>query len=89
LIDSLAQAIPTVDIDCRRHTYVTRNRARFGAHQFQEHLSDALVQTTWFSDGLRIIEAGSRHRNDVDARGLLCLLDRNQGLAILEDTGRS
>src|SRR3989337_917237 len=29
---------------------------RFGAHQFQEHMSDTLVYATWFSGGLRIVD---------------------------------
>ena len=29
---------------------------RFGAHQFQEHLSDSLVYCAWFSGGLRIVD---------------------------------
>jgi len=29
---------------------------RFGAHQFQEHMSDTLVHVTWFSGGLRIVD---------------------------------
>ena len=29
---------------------------RFGAHQFQEHMSDTLVYCTWFSGGLRIVD---------------------------------
>jgi len=28
---------------------------RFGAHQFQEHMSDTLVYCAWFSGGLRIV----------------------------------
>ncbi len=85
------------------------DRGRFGAHQFQEHLSDTLVCTAWFSGGLRIIDiadptlprevghfipdpsAGfaSPQSNDVDIdrRGLIYLLDRDQGLDILEYTG--
>ena len=79
---------------------------RFGAHQFQEHMSDTLVHATWFSGGLRIIDIAdptqprevghfipepasgqsSPQSNDVDVdgRGLIYLLDRNQGLDILE-----
>ena len=82
---------------------------RFGAHQFQEHLSDTLVYVTWFSGGLRIVDVAdpllprevghfipeptggnaSPQSNDVDVdkRGLIYLLDRNQGLDILEYTG--
>ena len=82
---------------------------RFGAHQFQEHMSDTLVFATWFSGGLRIVDVadpllprevghfipepgggfGSPQSNDVDVdkRGLIYLLDRNQGLDILEYTG--
>src|SRR3954471_7249256 len=29
---------------------------RFGAHQFQEHMSDTLVYCTWFAGGLRIVD---------------------------------
>ena len=79
---------------------------RFGAHQFQEHMSDTLVYATWFSGGLRIVDIAdptqprevghfipqpsggfsSPQSNDVDVdeRGLIYLLDRNQGLDILE-----
>ena len=79
---------------------------RFGAHQFQEHMSDTLVYAAWFSGGLRIVDIAdpmqprevghfipepsggfpSPQSNDVDvdARGLIYLLDRNQGLDILE-----
>jgi hypothetical protein len=79
---------------------------RFGAHQFQEHMSDTLVYATWFSGGLRIIdiadpsqprevghfmpEPSGGHKSpqsndvDVDERGLVYLLDRDQGLDILE-----
>ena len=86
------------------------DRGRFGAHQFQEHMSDTLVYVTWFSGGLRIIDiadptlphevghfipppaAGfaSPQSNDVDVdkRGLIYVLDRDQGLDILEYTGR-
>ena len=82
---------------------------RFGAHQFQEHMSDTLVYATWFSGGLRIVDVAdpalprevghfipepsggnsSPQSNDVDVdqRGLIYLLDRNQGLDILEYTG--
>jgi hypothetical protein len=82
---------------------------RFGAHQFQEHMSDTLVYASWFSGGLRIVDiadptqprevghyipepaAGfaSPQSNDVDVdeRGLIYLLDRNQGLDILEYAG--
>ena len=79
---------------------------RFGAHQFQEHMSDTLVYATWFSGGLRIVDiadpmqprevghfipepsggfSGPQSNDvDVDGRGLIYLLDRNQGLDILE-----
>lgn len=79
---------------------------RFGAHQFQEHMSDTLVYAAWFSGGLRIVDiadpmqprevghfipepsggfpAPQSNDVDVDARGLIYLLDRNQGLDILE-----
>jgi hypothetical protein len=82
---------------------------RFGAHQFQEHMSDTLVYVTWFSGGLRIVDVAdpllprevghfipepgggfdSPQSNDVDVdqRGFIYLLDRNQGLDILEYTG--
>lgn len=82
---------------------------RFGAHQFQEHLSDTLVYVTWFAGGLRIVdvadptlprevghfipEPGAGHSSpqsndvDVDRRGLIYLLDRDQGLDILEYVG--
>jgi hypothetical protein len=30
--------------------------ARFGAHQFQEHLETTRVYATWFSGGLRIVD---------------------------------
>ena len=30
--------------------------SRFGAHQFQEHMSDTLVCCAWFSGGLRIVD---------------------------------
>ena len=36
----------------------SRAPGRFGAHQFQEHLDDTLVFTTWFSGGLRVIDVG-------------------------------
>ena len=29
---------------------------RFGAHQFQEHMTDTLVYSAWFSGGLRITD---------------------------------
>jgi hypothetical protein len=82
---------------------------RFGAHQFQEHMSGTLVYAAWFSGGLRIVdiadpalprevghfipEPAGGHASpqsndvDVDKRGLVYLLDRNQGLDILEYTG--
>ena len=84
----------------------SRSGGRFGAHQFQEHLSDTLVFVTWFSGGLRIVdiknpllpeevghfipEPGRGHLVpqsndvDVDSRGLVYLLDRLNGLDILE-----
>ncbi|OGA47840.1 MAG: RNA polymerase subunit sigma-70 [Betaproteobacteria bacterium RIFCSPLOWO2_12_FULL_63_13] len=84
-------------------------RGRFGAHQFQEHLSDTLVYVTWFAGGLRIVDVAdptlprevghfipepgagqtSPQSNDVDVdkRGLIYLLDRDQGLDILEYAG--
>ncbi|MCS5659365.1 MAG: RNA polymerase subunit sigma-70, partial [Dehalococcoidia bacterium] len=30
--------------------------ARFGAHQFQDHLDNSLVYCTWFSGGLRVVD---------------------------------
>ncbi len=30
--------------------------SRFGAHQFQEHMSDTLIYCAWFSGGLRIVD---------------------------------
>lgn len=30
--------------------------ARFGAHQFQEHMRDTLVYCAWFSGGLRVVD---------------------------------
>jgi hypothetical protein len=79
---------------------------RFGAHQFQEHMSDTLVYAAWFGGGLRIVDIadpmqprevghfipepgggfpGPQSNDvDVDGRGLIYLLDRNQGLDILE-----
>lgn len=30
--------------------------ARFGAHQFQEHMSDTLLYCAWFAGGLRIVD---------------------------------
>ena len=84
----------------------TRNKGRFGSHQFQEHMEDTYVFCTWFSGGVRVIdirnptqpeEAGwyipepcggypGPQSNDVevDARGLIYVLDRNCGLDILE-----
>jgi hypothetical protein len=86
------------------------DRGRFGAHQFQEHMSDTLLFTAWFGGGLRIVDVAdptlprevghfipgphagfsSPQSNDVDVdrRGLIYVLDRNQGLDILEYTGR-
>jgi hypothetical protein len=34
----------------------TRNKGRFGCHQFQEHLEDTYVFCTWFSGGVRVID---------------------------------
>ncbi|MCZ6843302.1 MAG: RNA polymerase subunit sigma-70 [SAR324 cluster bacterium] len=87
----------------------SRSGLRFGAHQFQEHLSGTLVFVTWFSAGLRVVdiknpllpeevgyfipEPGQGHAlpqsNDVevDGRGLVYLLDRLNGLDILEFNG--
>jgi len=83
-----------------------RAGGRFGMHQFQEHIDDALVYCAWFAGGLRIVDIGDPERPveagfyipepatgtgypqsndvDVDARGLVYLLDRNRGLDILE-----
>jgi len=30
--------------------------ARFGAHQCQEHINDALIYVAWFSGGLRVVD---------------------------------
>ena len=82
---------------------------RFGAHQFQEHMSDALVYCAWFAGGLRIVdvadplaprEAGyfipepaagqpapQTNDVDVDARGLVYIVDRYQGFDVLEFAG--
>lgn len=79
---------------------------RFGAHQFQEHMSSTLVYAAWFSGGLRIVDiadpllpvekgffipepakgvaAPLSNDVDVDKRGLIYLLDRVNGLDILE-----
>jgi len=80
--------------------------ARFGAHQFQDHLDNSLVYCTWFSGGLRVVDVAdpfnpteiahyipepvggfmSPQSNDVevDKNGLMYLLDRDNGLEILE-----
>jgi hypothetical protein len=34
---------------------------RFGAHQFQEHMSDTLVYCAWFAGGLRIVDIADPH----------------------------
>jgi hypothetical protein len=34
----------------------SRSGARFGAHQYQEHLDDTLVYSVWFAGGLRILD---------------------------------
>ena len=83
------------------------NRAgRFGCHQPQEQVHDAVLAVTWFSGGLRLVDiqdpfrpveigyfipdpaAGARsaQSNDVfyDGNGLLYLIDRFNGLDILE-----
>ena len=87
----------------------SRAGQRFGAHQFQEHLSGTLVFVTWFSGGLRIVDIKNpllpeevghfipepgkgqplpqSNDVDVDERGLVYLLDRLDGLDILEFTG--
>ena len=87
----------------------SRSGGRFGAHQFQEHMSGNLVYVAWFSGGLRIVdisdpflprEVGSfipepgkgqsvpqSNDVDVDGRGLIYLLDRLNGLDILEMEG--
>jgi len=79
---------------------------RFGAHQFQEHMSDTFVYCAWFAGGLRIVdvadplaprEAGyfipepaagqpapQTNDVDVDARGLVYIVDRYQGFDVLE-----
>jgi hypothetical protein len=36
--------------------------ARFGAHQFQDHLEDSLVYCTWFAGGLRVIDVANPAR---------------------------
>ncbi|HSA82375.1 MAG TPA: hypothetical protein VLE23_16275, partial [Geminicoccaceae bacterium] len=33
-----------------------RSGGRFGAHQFQEHLSDTRLYVAWFGGGLRVID---------------------------------
>jgi hypothetical protein len=35
--------------------------ARFGAHQFQEHMEGTLVYCAWFSGGLRIVDIANPH----------------------------
>ncbi|HUF82773.1 MAG TPA: hypothetical protein VMN03_16675 [Burkholderiales bacterium] len=86
-----------------------RKGGRFGAHQFQEHLSGTLVYCAWFSGGLRVVDirdpfapeeiawyipepcggATTPQTNDVevDARGLVYIVDRNCGFDILEVGG--
>jgi hypothetical protein len=90
-------------------TAYARSGGRFGAHQYQEHLSAPLLFATWFSGGLRAVDftdpfdprevgyfiadpgAGKKtvQTNDVDVddRGLIYVLDRFQGLDIVEFTG--
>jgi hypothetical protein len=34
---------------------------RFGAHQFQEHMSDTLLYCAWFAGGLRIVDIDDPH----------------------------
>jgi hypothetical protein len=34
----------------------SRSGARFGAHQYQEHLDDTLIFSVWFAGGLRILD---------------------------------
>ena len=87
----------------------SRSGERFGAHQFQEHISDTLVFVTWFSGGLRIVDIKNplmpeevgffvpepgmgqsvpqSNDVDVDERGVIYLLDRLNGLDILEFGG--
>ena len=87
----------------------SRSGQRFGAHQFQEHISGSLVFVTWFSGGLRVVDIKNPllpeevgyfipepgkgqplpQSNDVevDGRGLVYLLDRLNGLDILEFGG--
>lgn len=83
------------------------NRAgRFGCHQPQEQVHDAVLAVTWFSGGLRLVDIADPFRpaeigyfipdpvgggrsaqsNDVfyDGNGLLYLIDRFNGLDILE-----
>lgn len=36
--------------------------ARFGAHQFQDHLEDSIVCCTWFAGGLRMIDVANPAR---------------------------
>lgn len=80
--------------------------ARFGAHQFQEHMRTTLVYATWFCGGLRVVDIADpflpketaffipepgkgatvpmSNDVDVDERGLIYLLDRINGMDILE-----
>ena len=34
----------------------SRNKGRFGMHQFQEHLEDGIIFCAWFSGGLRVVD---------------------------------
>jgi hypothetical protein len=83
-----------------------RSGARFGAHQFQEHVRDHVLYCAWFAGGVRMIDIkdpaasteigwfmpeppsgqSSPQSNDVfvDDRGLVYVIDRNNGLDILE-----
>jgi hypothetical protein len=83
--------------------------ARFGAHQYQEHLDGTLVFSVWFAGGLRILDvadpflpkevghfipepvnghaAPQSNDVDVDARGLIYMIDRLAGFDILEYRG--
>ena len=82
--------------------------ARFGLHQFCEHMDDTRVYCAWFSGGLRVVDvcnplapeecawfipepcggnaAPQSNDVDVDARGLVYLVDRNCGFDVLELT---
>ncbi len=84
----------------------SRAGLRFGAHQFQEHLSGTMLYAAWFSGGVRAIDisdptlprevgafvpdapkgfaAPQCNDVDVDARGLIHVLDRNRGYHILQ-----